>query len=131
MVILAAFMTTVNAATPLPTKWPDPLVASNGMAVTNKKLWRTTRRPELKTMFEHYMYGTLPPAPLKVVSTLRREDKKFFGGKATLKEVTIALGGKDAPRLNLLLVRQVLAVNVLDQCKAKGCLVGRFALYGC
>src|SRR5207302_10889243 len=71
MVILAAFMTTVNAATPLPTKWPDPLVASNGMAVTNKKLWRTTRRPELKTMFEHYMYGTLPPAPLKVVSTLR------------------------------------------------------------
>src|SRR5947209_7722667 len=66
-------------------KWPDPLVRSNGVAVTTKKLWVNSRRPELKEQFQQYMYGMMPPAPAKIVSSVEREDKAAFGGKATLK----------------------------------------------
>ena len=45
-----------------------------------------------------------PPARLKIESTIERVDKNFFGGKATKKEVTIAFGPPDAPRIHLLLV---------------------------
>jgi len=85
-------------------KWPDPLVRSNGVAVTTKKLWVNSRRPELKEQFQQYMYGMMPPAPAKIVSSVEREDKAAFGGKATLKEVTIAFGPASAPRIHLLLV---------------------------
>ena len=42
---------------------PDPLVMLDGSPVTSKKMWREKRRPELKALFEHYMYGSAPPAP--------------------------------------------------------------------
>jgi len=110
-ITLAATMTTIEAAAagpdgtkPVPSTWPDPLITSNGVPITSKKAWRSTRRPELKAMFEHYMYGAAPPAPRKLTATVTHEDQKFFGGKATLKEVSISLGGKDAPKFSLLLV---------------------------
>jgi len=84
--------------------WPDPLVMLDGSPVTSKKMWREKRRPELKALFEHYMYGSAPPAPAKLSFTVDREDKTFFSGKATLKEVTIVLGTANAPQLHLLLV---------------------------
>ena len=111
-VTMAIFVTNLSAADSVPeaaksqaqSKWPDPLVSSSGAAVTTKKLWVNSRRPELKEMFQHYMYGTMPAAPAKIVSTLEREDKTFFDGKATLKEVTIAFGPANAPRIHLLMV---------------------------
>ena len=111
-VTMAILVTNLSAADSVPeaaksqaqSKWPDPLVSSNGAAVTTKKLWVNSRRPELKEMFQHYMYGTMPAAPAKIVSTLEREDKTFFDGKATLKEVTIAFGPANAPRIHLLMV---------------------------
>ena len=110
---ITVFAVTAAAAPPFPeagqlppqTGWPDPLVNFQGEKTASKKLWVKTRRPELKALFEHYMYGTMPPAPAKIVSTIEREDKQFFGGKATLKEVTIAVGPANVPRLHLLLVR--------------------------
>ena len=41
---------------------PDPLVMSNGTRVTTPAQWRK-RREELKALFEHYVYGRMPPAP--------------------------------------------------------------------
>ena len=67
---------------------PDPLVMFDGTAVTSKADWFGKRRPELKALFEHYMYGKAPAAPTKVTATVDREDKKALGGKATLKEIT-------------------------------------------
>src|SRR4029450_4671297 len=81
----------------------DPLLMFNGERVTNKKEWVNKRRPELKALFQHYMYGHMPPIA-KIESTIERVDKHFFGGKATKKEVTIAFGPPDAPRIHLLLV---------------------------
>jgi hypothetical protein len=50
------------------------------------------------------MYGDMPPAPRKPRFEIAGLDKQFFGGKATKKEVTIDLGGADAPKIHLLLV---------------------------
>lgn len=82
---------------------PDPLVMLNGDRVETKEQWQTKRRPELKELFQYYMYGYLPP-PLKVTAKVEREDAQALDGKATLREVTIAFGPPDTPKIHLLLV---------------------------
>src|SRR5438309_2038161 len=71
---------------------PDPLVMFDGRPVTSPERWVKGRRPELKALFQHYMYGQIPPAPDLQAASIAREDRGFLGGKATLKEVTISLG---------------------------------------
>src|SRR5262249_35936509 len=82
---------------------PDPLVMLDGERVATKGQWVKKRRPELKALFQHYMYGYPPPAP-KVEGKVEREDRGAFGGKATLKEVTVAFGPPGTPKIHLLLV---------------------------
>jgi type 1 glutamine amidotransferase len=89
---------------PAQSSLPDPLVMLDGTRVTSKKQWLDKRRPELKALFQHYMYGYLPPAPAKVEAKVEREDKAALGGKATLREVTLTIGPPEAPKLHLLLV---------------------------
>jgi hypothetical protein len=83
---------------------PDPLVMFNGERITTKAQWQNQRRPELRVLFQHYMYGYLPPAPAKIESKVEREDRQALGGKATLKEVTIIFGPPEVPTIHLLLV---------------------------
>jgi hypothetical protein len=83
---------------------PDPLVMLNGERVTSKQQWFDKRRPELKELFQYYMYGYLPPAPEKIESKVEREDRQAFAGKATLREVTIAFGPPEVPQIHLLLL---------------------------
>jgi dienelactone hydrolase len=83
---------------------PDPLAMFDGRKVTSAEQWNKERRPELKALFQHYMYGFLPPAPENVSATIDLEDNNYFGGKATLKLVTIKFGPKDAPPIQLLLM---------------------------
>jgi hypothetical protein len=40
---------------------PDPLLMLDGRRVTTPEQWFNERRPELITLFQHYMYGFLPP----------------------------------------------------------------------
>jgi hypothetical protein len=88
---------------PLRPEAPDPLVMLDGKPVTTKKEWFKKRRPELKALFQHYMYGWFPP-PVKVTGKVTYTDKNFFGGKATLKLATISLGKTPAPQVHLLMV---------------------------
>jgi len=88
---------------PLRPEAPDPLVMLDGKPVTTKKGWFKKRRPELKALFQHYMYGWFPP-PVKVTGKVTYTDKNFFDGKATLKLATISLGGPMAPQVHLLMV---------------------------
>jgi hypothetical protein len=83
---------------------PDPLVLMSGERVTTKEQWFAKRRPELKHLFQHYMYGYAPPAPEKITSKVEREDHQACNGKATLKEVTVAFGPPAVPAIHLLLV---------------------------
>ncbi|WP_435008195.1 alpha/beta hydrolase family protein [Tundrisphaera lichenicola] len=83
---------------------PDPLVMFDGSRVSTPEQWTERRRPELKALFQHYMYGNLPAAPPSVQGTVDREDRNYLGGKATKKEVTIAFGPPATPKIHLLLV---------------------------
>ena len=68
---------------------PDPLVMLDGTKVTTKEQWEQKRKPELKELFQHYMYGRLPPEPRVQKANLLFTDPNALGGKATLSEVKI------------------------------------------
>ncbi len=80
---------------------PNPLVMFDGTKVTTKEQWFDKRRPELKALFQHYMYGTIPPAK-GVTAKILHEDPKAFAGKATLREVS--LSGMPGHEFRLLIV---------------------------
>jgi hypothetical protein len=85
-------------------EFPDPLVMLDGTKVTTKEQWEKKRRPELKALFEHYMYGKRPKEGGKIAVKVLHEDGKAFGGKATLKELALSVAPGDAPPVHLLLV---------------------------
>ncbi len=95
---------------------PDPLVMLDGSKVSTKEQWAEKRRPELKALFQHYMYGTLPPVMKFQVKSLHK-DEKAFGGKATLEEVGLDFGFPD----HLL---RVLIVSPNGRKEPVGCFVG-------
>ena len=85
---------------------PDPLEMLDGTKVTTAADWNNKRRPELKELFQHYMYGYLPPKPKKwVVEEVLFTDPHFMGGTATISESRLAFAGPDLKqRLHVLLV---------------------------
>jgi hypothetical protein len=99
----AAVFPAVNAL-PVQTNLPDPLIAFDGSRITTSQAWLTQRRPELKALFQHYMYGHFPPAPARVDSTVTRLQPAALNGKATLKEITLRYGPTNLPPIHLLLV---------------------------
>ncbi len=84
--------------------FPDPLVMLDGRQVTSKEQWVNERRPELKALFQHYMYGELPPVPKELSAKLEREDRHAFDGQATLKEVTLSFRFPELPPIHLLVI---------------------------
>jgi len=85
-------------------QWPDPLSMLDGKPVSSREEWTTHRRPELQRLFQHYMYGAIPPRPPQVMATLIGEYPGFLSGKATLKLVVLTTGPSNAPRIDLMLV---------------------------
>lgn len=76
-------------ALPRQPQLPDPLVCRDGTRVTTPEQWHTHRKPELKELFQHYMYGRLPPRPTRVAYTELFQDDKALDGRARLSEVRI------------------------------------------
>jgi len=83
---------------------PDPLVFFSGKRVETREQCEKERRPELKQLFQHYMYGYLPDFPLRIQAKVEREDPNALAGRATLREVTIRIGPPEVPAIHLLLV---------------------------
>lgn len=86
---------------------PDPLVMFDGSRVASAEEWRERRRPELKALFEQYVYGRYPQVdgssqPPAVHSKVLFEDPQAFGGAGTLKEVELTIGPPDGPKIYLL-----------------------------
>jgi len=94
------------ASLPAQTALPDPLVKVAGSRVASREDWFRHRRPELKEMFAHYMYGPIPPKPAQMKATVTGQHHDFLGGKATLRLVTLDAAPKEpnAPRIDLMLV---------------------------
>ena len=76
----------------------------DGRRVTSRDQWFKERRPELKALFQHYMYGAIPPKPAHVQVRILGEYHDFLGGKATLKLVRLETGPAKAPQIDLMLV---------------------------
>ncbi len=92
-----------DAATlPSQPKLPDALVMLDGRRVTSREQWEKERRPELKALFQHYMYGTIPKA-VKMEARTLAVHRDFLDGKATLKLITLD-AGHGGPAIDLLLV---------------------------
>jgi hypothetical protein len=92
------------AALPPQSALPDPLVMLDGRRVTSRAQWVKERRPELQALFQHYMYGAIPPRPTHLDAKVLGEYGDFLGGKATLKLVTLETGPGNAPRIDLMLI---------------------------
>ena len=83
---------------------PDPLVMFDGRRVTSRDQWFKERRPELQALFQHYMYGAIPPKPAHAQAKVVGEYQDFLAGQATLKLVSLEMGPTNAPRIDLMLV---------------------------
>ena len=94
------------ASLPSRPELPDPLVMLDGTKVTTVADWNTKRKPELKELFQHYMYGYLPPKPQRwAVEEVLFSDDTFLDGRATLSESRLAFFEPDLKhRLYVLLV---------------------------
>ena len=80
---------------------PDPLRMLDGRTVTSKRQWNQERRPELKLLFQHYMYGAWPDhEPYRAV--VEREDEAALGGKATLREIVLRFERAEIPPIHVL-----------------------------
>lgn len=89
---------------PIRKDYPNPLVMFDGSKVANREQWTNKRRPELKQLFQHYMYGFLPPRPSEFTAVVESEDRNFFNGKATLTDLSLHFGKPEVATINLLLV---------------------------
>src|SRR5205814_5128333 len=82
---------------------PDPLMTLAGERVTTADQWEKVRKPELKELFQYYMYGYFPP-PQAVTAKADGADTPCLGGKATKRELTLTFGPPGTPAIHLLLV---------------------------
>ncbi len=84
---------------------PDPLVTSSGERVTDAETWWKVRRPEVFRLFSEQMYGRAPQERPAIKFRERVIDSQALGGKATFKEVTVYLLGKETgPTMDMLVV---------------------------
>ena len=90
---MSAFAAELPAPDTLPASaaLPDALTMRDGTRISTKEDWQSKRAPELRALFQHYMYGALPAARA-VKGEVLREDKAALGGKATLREVLVHCG---------------------------------------
>ncbi|MCC6142541.1 MAG: acetylxylan esterase [Candidatus Hydrogenedentes bacterium] len=83
---------------------PNPLLTTDGTQIDSPALWKNERRPELKRLFQHYVYGYMPEPPGIVV----REElppAEILEGKAILKQIEISFQNlpEEAPKIHLAL----------------------------
>jgi hypothetical protein len=95
--IFAAEIPSDPAKLPTQAGFPDPLIMFDGSKVTTREAWETQRKPELKELFQRFMYGRYPAAKANVTAKTLFENKDAFGGKGILKEVELSMGIPDCP----------------------------------
>ena len=82
---------------------PDPLITTRGKPVRNAREWQTVRRPELIRLFETQMFGKTPAGHTTAHVQIASEPVQIGGVKALRRQVTLAFGGPEGPKLHLLL----------------------------
>jgi hypothetical protein len=81
---------------------PDPLTMRDGRRVTDAKMWRTQRRPEIIQMYERDVYGRIPARTPEVRWQTAETDQTAHGGAAIRKRIAGKMGSEaNAPEMNL------------------------------
>lgn len=70
---------------------------------TSLEAWRHERVPELRGLFERYVYGSRPRRPRLMMAGVVHDDPAAFGGAGRVREVLLTFAGPDLA-LRLLLV---------------------------
>lgn len=83
---------------------PDPLKLADGTPVETAEVWRTKRRPEIFALFAEHVYGRVPEKRPEVAFTVTKRVDNYLDGRATLKEVEIAVGPKETATIMTLLL---------------------------
>jgi hypothetical protein len=86
------------------TELPDLFVMMDGTRVKSPEDWYRKRRPELKRLFQHYMYGYMP-APPGTESRREVDDAPILEGRGILRQVVISFKDlpENAPKIHLAL----------------------------
>lgn len=83
---------------------PDLLQLSDGGIVTQAEVWKGKRRPEILSLFQHYVYGQSIGFPKFLESKQVSKQDNALGGLATRIESILFLPGRpEGPAINLLL----------------------------
>ncbi len=85
---------------------PDPLTLLNGDKVTDIRIWKEKRRPEILRLFEINVYGkTMIGKPKEMTWEVTLEDRKAMHDSVIVKKVTIYFTAKkDWPKMELNIV---------------------------
>lgn len=75
-----------------PLRLPDPLLHGDGQPVTSAEEWFQQRRPELKSLFEQYVYGRMLPAVPVHAEEVERCNQAV-DGKATRIQTKLLVAG--------------------------------------
>lgn len=87
---------------------PELLKAEDGTKIDTVELWNTKRRPELLSLFEDHVFGTLPAGKVPLRTKLRSEKKDAINGLAHRREVTVFFSDDDnGPQMDLLIYTPV------------------------
>ncbi len=83
---------------------PDPLRMLSGEQVKTRRDWERKRRPELRQLFQHYMYGELPPPGEPARFTTVGLHADFLDGLGTVRFIRIDCGAPASVGIDLMLV---------------------------
>jgi hypothetical protein len=86
---------------PVRTELPNVLETFAGERIADADAWKAKRRPELRALFQHYMYGYLPAAR-PVTWQAVHDNKNAFGGKVWLREFALNVHGVENHPIHVL-----------------------------
>lgn len=83
---------------------PDPFVMLDGTRIETADDWNSKRRPELKRLFQHYMYG-YAPGPVPIEAKKEVDDVAIRDGAIIVRQVVISFPTlrEEAPKIHLAL----------------------------
>src|SRR5690554_1507657 len=85
-------------------KLPPILIDEAGNAITSKVQWTESRRGEILSLFETFVYGKTPQDPVQVEFKLHKINENAMGGKAIKKEIMATFGnGTETREMDILI----------------------------
>jgi len=83
---------------------PDVLVLINGQRVQTEEEWLQFRKPEIRALFEHLVYGVSPGLPDTLIFEVKEKNGKAFGGLGIRRQVNLYFRkDRSGPVLSLLM----------------------------